>query len=72
MTTDYTERNHQATAKYHTVYGGSRIFMSVGSARQKTVWAGKFCSKWELDTLFKSQLTQDSIHPLTGDIKQWG
>jgi len=48
------------------------IFMSSISTRLKTVWPGKLWWKWPLDSNFKSQLQQDSIHSITGVFRQCG
>jgi len=66
------ERNLQATANSHTVYGDLGCLMSLIGTWWNTVWASKFCRKWDLDSYFKSQLYQNAIHSFTGVTRQCG
>jgi len=55
-----------------TVHRVVVFLMTLISTRLKTVRAGKLQWKWELDSNFKSQIRQDSIHWMTGVVRRCG
>jgi len=59
-------------ADSHTVRGVLRFLMSLISTRQKIGWAGELRQMQELDSNFKSLQRWDSIHSMTGVVRQCG
>jgi len=59
-------------ANSHTVRGVLGFLMSIICTRRKIVWAGEFRQMRELDSNLKSLQRHDSIHYMTGDIRQCG
>jgi len=68
----HPERNYQAMANTHTADGVMGCWISPSGTRLKTVLAGKLQQKRKFDSNFKSQLHWDSIHSMTGAIRQCG
>jgi len=56
----------------HTVHGVLGFLMSVIIWSQTIVWAGELWRMWELHLNFKSLQHRDSIHSITGVIRQCG
>jgi len=57
-------------ADSHTVHGRLGFLMSLIGTRQKIAWAGELRQMRELDSNFKSLQRWDSIHSITGVIRQ--
>jgi len=68
----YSDRNHEATANSPIVHGVLGFLIIPIGTRVNTVWPGKLRWMCKLDSIFKSQLHQDSIHSMTGVFRQCG
>jgi hypothetical protein len=70
MIRSYPERNRQAMASSYTAHGVLGFLISLISTRWKVEWGGDLGLIQGLDWNFKSLQRQDSIHSMTGLIRQ--